>query len=58
MHFYDTLVSLPITRAEDNKRAWTKVEEGIRLSLEARRRAEEKEDHAWLEAEEEARLIE
>ena len=34
-----------------------KVEEGFRLALEARRRAEE-EDHTWIEAEEEARLVE
>ena len=35
-----------------------KVEEGVRLALEARHIAEEDEDHARLEAEEEARLIE
>ena len=57
MHFHDTHVSLPITRAEDNKRAQLKVEEGIHLALEARRISEEEEDHAWLEAEEEARLV-
>ena len=32
-----------------------KLEEGIRLALEARQRAEE--EHAWIEAEEEARLV-
>ena len=31
---------------------------GVRLSLEARHRAEEEEEHAWLEAEEEAHLVE
>ena len=30
---------------------------GLCLSLEARQRAEEEEEHAWLEAEEEARLV-
>ena len=34
-----------------------KVEEGVRLSLEAIRRAKE-EEHTWVEAEEEARLVE
>ena len=34
-----------------------KVEEGLHLALEARR-IEEEEDHTWIEAEEEARLIE
>ena len=34
-----------------------KVEEGVRLALEARRR-EEEEDHTWIDAEEEARLVE
>ena len=34
-----------------------KVEEGFCLSLEAMRRAKE-EDHAWLEAEEEAHIVE
>ena len=33
-----------------------KVEVGVRLALEARQRAEE--EHAWIEAEEESRLIE
>ena len=56
MHFHDTHASLTITRAEEHKRAQMKVEVGVRLSLEAWQRAEE--DHAWLEAEEEARLVE
>ena len=56
--FYDTHKSLPINRAEENKNAWLKVEEGVRLDLEARRRAEEEKKHAWIEAEEEARLVE
>ena len=34
-----------------------KLEEGIRLDLEARR-IEEEEEHTWIEAEEEARLVE
>ena len=48
--------SLCNTRAEEHKRARLKVEVGLRLALEARQRAEE--EHAWLEAEEEARLFE
>ena len=56
MHFHDTLASLPMTRAEEHKRAQLKVEVGLRLSLEARQRVEE--EHVWLEAEEEARLVE
>ena len=56
IHFHDTCTFLPITRAEEYKRARLKVVEGVRLSLEAIQRAEE--EHAWLEAEEEARLIE
>ena len=56
MHFLDTHASLPMTRAEEYKRVWLKVEVGIRLALEARQRVEE--EHAWLEAEEEARLVE
>ena len=43
-------------QAEEHKRARLKVEVGVRLSLEARQRVEE--EHAWLEAEEEARLVE
>ena len=50
--------SLPITRADEHKCAQLKIEEGIHLSLEARRREEEEEDHAQLEAEEEAHLVE
>ena len=56
MHFHDTLASLPMTRAEEHKRARLKVEVGVRLALEVRQRVEE--DHAWLEAEEEARIVE
>ena len=56
MHFHDTLASLHMTRAEEHKRARLKLEVGLRLALEARQRAEE--DHSWLEAEEEARLVE
>ena len=58
MHFHDMHASLPITRAEEHKRAGLKVEVGVRLSLEARERAEEEEEHAWLDFEEEARLVE
>ena len=58
MHFHDTHISLPITRAEEHKNARLKVEVGVRLALEARQRAGEDEDHAWLEAEEEGRLVE
>ena len=56
MHFHDTLASLTMSRAEEHKRARLKVEVGVSLALEARQRVEEK--HAWLEAEEEARLVE
>ena len=56
MHFHDTLASLIMTRAEEHKRAQLKVEVGVSLSLEARQRVEK--EHAWLEAEEEARLVE
>ena len=56
MHFHDTHASLPITRSEEHKRVRLKVEVGVCLALEARQRAEE--EHAWLEAEEEARLVE
>ena len=56
MHFHDTLASLTMTRAEEHKRARLKVEVGVRLALEARQRVEE--EHTWLEAEEEARLVE
>ena len=56
MHFHDTHTSLPITRAEDHKRAWLKVEEGVRPSLESRRRLEE--ENARLEAEDETSLVE
>ena len=52
MHFYDTHTSLPITRAEEHKLARLKVEVGVCLSLEAIKRAEEEEEHTWLESEE------
>ena len=45
-----------MTRAEKHKRARLKVEVGVRLSLEERQIAEE--EHAWLEAEEDARPVE
>ena len=45
-----------MTIAEEQKRAWLKVEVGVRLALEERQRVEE--EHTWLEAEEEARLVE
>ena len=56
IHFQDTHASYPITRAEEHKHLRMKVEVGVRLSLEARQRVEE--EHAWLEAEEEAHLVE
>ena len=56
MHFLDTHASLTLTRAEEHKRVRLRVEVGVRLALEARQRVEE--EHAWLEAEEEARLVE
>ena len=56
MHFHDTLASLTMTRVEEHKHARLKVEVGVRLALEARQRVEE--EHAWLEAEEESRLVE
>ena len=49
MHFQDTHASLPIIKLEEHNRARTKVEEGIRLFLEAIKRAEEEEDYARLE---------
>ena len=56
MHFHNTLASLPIAGAEDHKRARLKVNMGVRQALGARQRVEE--EHAWIEAEVEARLIE
>ena len=56
MHFLDMHASLPMTRAEEHKRARLRLEVGVRLALEAKQRVEE--EHAWLEAEEEARLVE
>ena len=56
MHFHDTHTSLPITSAEEHKRARLKVEEEVRLAPEARQRMEEEEEHSRLEAEEDARL--
>ena len=44
-------------KAEEHKRVGLKVEEGLRLALEARQ-IEEEEEHTWIEAEEEARLVE
>ena len=58
LHFHDTHISLPITRADAYKRARPKVEEEGRLSLEARRISEEEEENVRLESEEEARLVE
>ena len=46
----------PMTRSEEHKCARLKVEGGVRLALDARQRVEE--EHAWLEAEEEERLVE
>ena len=56
MHFLDMHASLPMTRAEEHKRARLKVEVGVRLSLEVRQRVEE--EHTWIETEEEACLVE
>ena len=56
MHFHDKLVSLPIAGAEDRKRARLKVDAGVSLALEAIHRLEE--EHAWIEAEMEARIVE
>ena len=50
--------SLPITRLEEHNLARMKVEEGVRLALEARQRAEEEEENTRLEAEEKACLVE
>ena len=58
MRFHSTHASLTIFRAEEHKRAQMKVEVGVCLALEARQIAEEEEEHAWLEAEEEDRLVE
>ena len=51
MYLHNMHESLTITRSEEHKSAHLKVEEEVRLSLEAIRRAEE--EHARLEAEEE-----
>ena len=48
--------SLPITRSEEHKHVWLRVEAGEWLSLEARQRAEC--EHARLEAEDETHLVE
>ena len=56
MNFHDTLASLTMTSAEEHKRARLKVEVGVCIALEARQILEE--EHAWLEAEEEAHLVE
>ena len=58
LHFHDTYTSLPITRAEENKHARLKLEEGVCLDLEVRQISEEDEEHTWLDSEEEAHLIE
>ena len=55
--FHNTHTSIPITRSEEHNCAQPKIEEGVCLSLEAIRIAEEEEE-VWLEAEEESRLIE
>ena len=57
MNFHETHASLPITRAGDHKRVRLKVEEGVRLDLEARRRSEENDEHVRLDSEEEACLV-
>ena len=54
--FHNTLASLPIAGAEYRKRSRLKVDVGVRLVLESRQRVEE--EHAWLEAEMKARLVE
>ena len=51
LHFHDTHTSLPTTRAEEYKHARLKVEDGVRLAIEMRRREEEEEEHARLESE-------
>ena len=45
-------------KSEEHKRKWLKLEEGLRLALEARYREEEEEEHTQIEAEEEARIVE
>ena len=54
--FHNTHTSLPIAGEKDHKYVRMKVDVGVRLALEARQRLEE--DHAWLEAEVETRLVE
>ena len=56
MHFHDTHASLPITISEEHKCTWLKVEVWVCLALEAIHIADE--EHAWIEAEEEACLVE
>ena len=58
LHFHHTHKSLSTTRSQEHKRAWLKVEKGLLLDLEARRRSYEEEDNKKLEAEEQARLVE
>ena len=50
--------SLPITREEEHKRAWLKVEEGVHTSLEARHISEEEDKHERMKAEYEAHIVE
>ena len=45
-------------KVEERERAKLNVEEGVRLSLESRRRSEEEGQHIRLKTEEEARIIE
>ena len=56
--FLDTHAWVPIIISEEHKRVRLKVEEGVRLSLEAIQRAEEEEEHTRLESEEGARIFE
>ena len=56
MRFHDTHTSLYITISEENKRAWLKIEDGVRLALEAIQIVEE--EHARIETEEESCLVE
>ena len=49
---------IPITGAEEHTHTQLKVEEGVHISIVVRRITEDDEEQSWIEAEEEARLVE
>ena len=58
MNFQNTHTSLPITIADEYEHAWLKVEDELRLALEARWILGQEQEHTQIDAEEEARLVE